>query len=333
MNKRVLFIANFTPKIGGISGQIELLANHLSEMGIPNQIFNTKGGPLKRIFLPISLFVKAKNWHVFHIHGCSNWGFLPIILGVIIGRLTRKKIVVTYHGGSAEQFFTKCQWLIKPVLINAHEIIVLSDYLEQVFRKFGLKTTIIPNIIPDKRQHVVKTVFHPNIITTRSLNPIYDILTAIKAFALLVERYPEASLNVVGAGSCENDLKIYVRDHKIPNVRFRGRVSNDQIYEELSKADIWCNPTTVDNMPVSLLEAINAGLVVVTTNAGGITAMVDECSAYLTNIGDYQAMASAFFEIVERPDRAAKVQNNAQKVLSYYFWESNKDKLIKIYNA
>jgi glycosyltransferase involved in cell wall biosynthesis len=333
MNKRILFISNFTPKIGGISGQVELLTEHLSSMGIPNQIFNTKGSLLKRMSLPFSLFLKAKNWDVFHIHGCSNWGFLPIFLGVTIGRLLRKRVVITYHGGGAERFFSKCRCLIMPVLKRAHEIIVLSDYLEQVFNKFGLKTTIIPNLIADKRSYAAKTEFYPNIITTRSLNPIYDIPTAIKAFALLVEKHPQATLNIVGSGSCESELKDYVRHHNIPNVRFRGRVGNDQIYAELAKADIWCNPTTVDNMPVSLLEAINAGLVVVTTNAGGIPAMVDEHSAYLTDIGDYKAMANAFFEIIDRPDLALKVRNNAQKVLAYYFWESNKNKLIAIYNA
>jgi L-malate glycosyltransferase len=306
MNK-VLLIANYIKSRGGIAVQVELLMEKLTNEGNEVSLFNTKKSLFYRFFiLPFQLIHAGKVKDIFHIHGCSYAGFFPIVLGVCIGRLLNKKIIITYHGGNASEFFAKYPRIIKFIFKQADKIIVLSQFLADEFLKYGIKTEIIPNIINKKGiDYLQRKYFFPQLITTRSLSSVYDIKTAINAFAIVQKKYINASLHIVGIGPEELELKKIVSEKGIQNVVFTGLVNNNEIYEYLKLADFWCNPTTKDNMPVSLLEAINAGLVIVSTNVGGIPYMVEHNkSAWLVNKGDSAEMAKGILHLIENQDIA-----------------------------
>ena len=64
-----------------------------------SEIYSFKANQLKRIWLFLKLFFIARGYDVLHIHACSYWGFLPVVFGVVVGKVLRKKIILTYHGG------------------------------------------------------------------------------------------------------------------------------------------------------------------------------------------------------------------------------------------
>ncbi len=96
---KVLLICNYKPGVGGISGQVEILQRKLQEEGHTADIFSTKGSIFWRLGLFCKLRKVSHNYDVLHIHCCSGWGFLPAVVGVIVGRRLKKRIVLTYHGG------------------------------------------------------------------------------------------------------------------------------------------------------------------------------------------------------------------------------------------
>ncbi len=53
-------------------------------------------------------------------------------------------------------------------------------------------------------------------------------------------------------------------------VRFAGRMDNAAIADLYRSADAMLNPSLVDNMPISVLEAFASGVPVVSTNVGGV---------------------------------------------------------------
>jgi glycosyltransferase involved in cell wall biosynthesis len=70
-------------------------------------------------------------------------------------------------------------------------------------------------------------------------------------------------------------------------VCFVGRLDRDQVAALYSEADVILNPSRVDNMPNSVLEAMACGLPVVSTRAGGVPHIVrDGVSALLVDAGD-----------------------------------------------
>jgi glycosyltransferase involved in cell wall biosynthesis len=330
---KILLIANYRSAVGGISGQVKLLREKLAAENHEVCLFNTKKSNALRMLLPFQLLWQGRDKDIYHIHGCSFAGFFPIVLGMIVGKIMRKKVIVTYHGGGAEEFFARYPRLIKTIFRRADHIIVLSDYLKRVFDKYQLDTEIIPNIIEVKPEHyLARTAFKPVMITTRSLNAVYDIKTAIKAFALVKQSQKDAILYVVGRGDQETELKQFVAAAEIKDVTFTGYVENEKIYEYLNKADFWCNPTTKDNMPVSLIEAINAGLVVVSTNVGGIPFMVEhKRSAWLVAENDDRAMAEGILFLLAHQDVCKTMVANARETLRNYRWESIRESIMRLY--
>jgi glycosyltransferase involved in cell wall biosynthesis len=255
------------------------------------------------------------------------------VLAVLIGKLLRKKVIVTYHGGDALNYF-KSNKLGLSVLRMAHKISVPSEYLHRVFETYSIKTEIIANIVDLQESAIIdKRIFKPALITTRSLQKIYNLETAIKVVHQLQKSYPEASLHIVGSGPEEENLKKQALQAGAKNIYFVGMVDNSRIYEILEKADFWCNPTTVDNVPVSLIEAANAGLVIITSNSGGIPYMVEhQQSAWITNSMDVEKMTAGIIYLLQHPQKANQLRKNAKERVKNYTWPSVREKLLTIYS-
>lgn len=332
MNKQILLIANYK-SVGGIAVQVKLLIEKLKSEKVNVTSLNTKGNFLYRLTLPFKLIICGWHSNIFHIHGCSNLGFFPIVLGTLIGKLLNKKIIVTYHGGGAAEYFAKHPLFIRFIFKRADKIIVLSKYLEKIFMQYGFTTHIVPNIInTNESQFVKRPTLSPKLISTRTLNPVYDIPTLIHAFEIVQKKYPDASLTIVGSGQDEIDLQKLVKDKALNNVYFTGVVNNEEIYHYLKNADFWCNPTTKDNMPVSLIEAINAGLVIISTDVGGIPYMVEhKKSAWLVKKGDFKGIADGIVYLLENQNTTQSLIYTAKSTLYQYKWAYIKEKLADIY--
>ena len=144
---RILLIANYEDKGGGISVQVRLLCGFLRNDGHCCDIISTKGLIVKRVKAVFALLSKGRDYDVFHIHACSDRGFLPAILGISIGRLLQKRIVLSFHGGGAEDFFKRKKNLVKHYLNRTSANIVLSGFTGRVFDQYGIPYTVIPNIL------------------------------------------------------------------------------------------------------------------------------------------------------------------------------------------
>src|SRR4029078_2607319 len=130
------------------------------------------------------------------------------------------------------------------------------------------------------------------LVVTRNLEPMYNLEMALRAFQMINQAHPEATLDVLGTGSEEVRLRAFVKNAGITGVRFHGAIRNEEVPSFLDGADILLNATNVDNLPINLLEALESGVVVVATNAGGIADLLAGCNcASLVEPGDHVAMA------------------------------------------
>ena len=330
---RILFICNYKPGVGGISGQVETLQRHLHEDNHIADLFSTKGSVLKRLCLPFCLNRSIKQYDIIHIHCCSGWGFLPAILGILAGKKGGKRTILTYHGGGAETFFAKHKRLVTFFLMRTDTNIVLSGFLGTVFDKYQIPYTIIPNIIElDATHYRERNNLNPDYICIRSHEDIYNIPCILRAFKRVQERIPESTLTLVGDGSQHNALKSLAHEMGIHNISFTGRVANNDIYKHLDKADIMLSSPTVDNMPVSLLEAMNAGLLVISSNVGGVPYILkDRINGYLFESNDDKALSSIMLESVLNQEQSKRITAAAHQSIMSYCWDSIKDRILAIY--
>lgn len=330
---KVLLICNYKPGVGGISGQVEILQRKLREEGHTADIFSTKGSISWRLGLICRLRKTVCSYDVLHIHCCSGWGFLPAVVGVTVRRRLKKRVVLTYHGGGGERFFDKHTRLVKHYLTRTDTNIVLSGFLASVFDKHHLPYTIIPNIIElDESHYRERASIQPNFICIRAHEPLYNIPCILRAFQKALTELPEATLTLVGGGSQHEALLALTEDMGLKNVTFTGRVDNKEIYQHLDKADVMLSAPTVDNMPVSLLEAMNAGLLVISSNVGGVPYMIeDNKTGYLFSSDDSDALASLMIQVVQQPSESLSIIRNAHRAVDVYRWENIREQIYTTY--
>ena len=330
---RILLICNYKPGVGGISGQVEILQQKLRREGHTADIFSTKGSVFWRLGLFCNLRRVARNYDVLHIHCCSGWGFLPAVVGVAVGRRLKKRVVLTYHGGGGERFFDKHTRLVKHYLTRTDANIVLSGFLAKVFDNLHLPYSIIPNIIElDEGHYRERASIQPNFICVRAHEPLYNIPCILQAFQKVLTELPEATLTLVGNGSQHEALITIAKEMGLKNVSFTGRVYNKEIYQYLDKADIMLSSPKVDNMPVSLLEAMNAGLLVISSNVGGVPYMIeDNKTGYLFPSDDSNTLARLMIQAVQQSSESTAIIRNAHRAVNAYRWENIKDKLYHTY--
>lgn len=333
--KRILFIANYKENAGGISTQVDILNRLLSREGYETSIFSLKGGIWFRIKAFFKLLKVGNDYDVFHIHACSDWGFLPVIMGVFVGRKMRKRIVVTYHGGGAETFFNKHKRLVKRWLRKTDSNIVLSGFLKEVFDRNGIPCVVIPNIVErDVEMFKERTSIYPRFISIRSLTPTYNIRCTLDAFQIVKRSYPESTLLLLGDGSLRYDLEWYVKEHQIDGVTFVGRVINKMIYDYMNKADIMLSSPNADNMPMSLLEGFNAGLLVISSNVGGVPYMIEHRrTGLLFASSNSEEMAEQMLWALSHQAESLQIIRNAKDEIEKYSWEANRMKYEIIYNS
>lgn len=248
-------------------------------------------------------------------------------------------MIVNYRGGEAEIFFQKSFSWVKPSLDITDAIIVPSGFLEAIFAQRGYTARIVPNII-DLSRFSARSVEQgqgsgdfPHIVVTRNLEAIYDNATAIRAFALVKKNCPNARLTVAGAGPEKPMLENLVTELGLRDcVQFAGRIDNDAIAALYQRADMMINASLVDNMPISILEALASGVPVVSTDAGGIPYLVENGkTALLVPKKDSQKMANAVLQILNDQTLIRSLRKQGLQSVQKFTWPVIKDQLLSVY--
>ena len=123
----------------------------------------------------------------------------------------------------------------------------------------------------------------------------------LESIALVTKEYPHVFFPVIGDGELLETLLQQSRTLKIENrVKFLG--FHDELQEIYPGFDVYCHSSldlAAEMFPIAILRALGTGLPVVSTNVGGIAAMVREGrSGYLTPPEDPRAMADALLTLI-----------------------------------
>ncbi|MCB1967985.1 MAG: glycosyltransferase family 4 protein, partial [Candidatus Accumulibacter sp.] len=284
-----------------------------------------------------ALWQAAGRAKVVHILANSGWAWhLLAAPAIMIARLRGTPVIVNYRGGNAGAFFARAPGHVLRMLGNASLRVTPSGFLRRVFATHGLTAEVIPNIIDLSRFSPAPPRSFgnaPQLVITRNLEPIYDIGTAIHAFAAIRQSFAGARLTVAGSGPELQSLQTLVSDLDLgDSVLFSGRIENAEIPALYAAADCLLNPSRVDNMPISILEAFASGVPVVSTCAGGIPDMVEQgVSGLLVPIGDHQAMAREALRVLQDAGLAAALRQAGLAQVREYAWPAVRRRWLDAY--
>jgi glycosyltransferase involved in cell wall biosynthesis len=249
-----------------------------------------------------SLLRRLPSYDVVHVFSASYWSFLlaptPAIL---IGKALGKKVVVNYRSGEAADHLTRWPRTSVPTLLRADAVVTPSDYLVDVFARFGVAAESIANFVdPESVRYRRRDTLRPVFLSNRNFQTLYNVPSVLRAFAIIQRRLPEARLIVIGDGPERGAVHATARALSLSNVELLGAVRPTEMGRWYDEADVYLNASNIDNMPNSIIEAFACGLPVVTTRAGGIPYIVDhERNGLLVDCDDHAALAAAALRLLD----------------------------------
>ena len=115
-------------------------------------------------------------------------------------------------------------------------------------------------------------------------------------------------------------------------VEFLGRLERDAIVALYHGADAMLNPSRVDNMPNSVLEALACGLPVISTRVGGVPYIVqDGETALLVAPDNPHEMAQAIVRIYRDKALRAHLRENGCREVAQYAWQEVRPQWLSLY--
>ena len=272
---------------------------------------------------------------VVHVFSASYLSFLLAPLpAVLVARLLGKPIVMNYRSGEAPDHLRRSA-IARRILRSVDANAVPSVFLQGVFAAHDIPAEIVPNIVDaDQFQFRRREPLKPNILSTRNFEALYNIACTLRAFRIVQDRYPAATLTLVGGGSEDAALKRLAAELRLQHVRFIGRVPAQDIWRYYAEADIYFQTPDIDNMPSSVLEAFASGCPVVSTDAGGVPAILtDEVHGLLVPRGAEQAAAAAVIRLLEDPALAVRLAEEGRRACDRYRWSAVRGQWLALYRG
>jgi glycosyltransferase involved in cell wall biosynthesis len=281
------------------------------------------------------MFWRVRKYDVIHVFSASYYSYsLTVMPALFISRLYGKKSILNYRSGEAEDHLANWRTAV-PTIRWANEIVVPSGYLVDVFARYGLRARAINNIVElDRFTFRERQPLRPVFLTSRLLEPLYNVACVLRAFAIIQQHYPEARLTIAADGYLRPELESLARDLKLRNAEFIGFVPFEKMPALYDAADIYLSATNIDNMPSSITESMACGLNVVTTDGGGAIPyiMTNEVTGLIVDRDDHQALAAGAIRLLNDNEFALKLVRNAHEASRKFTWPYIRNEWLKLYS-
>ncbi len=161
----------------------------------------------------------------------------------------------------------------------------------------------------------------PRIVLAERLIPLKRTDLSLRAFALVRDRHPDATLTLLGDGPERSRLENLARELGIdPAVTFAGHVSHDQVFAEFQHARIFMTMSSSERLPNTVKEAMLAECVCVVSKTVGIDELIeDRRSGFLVEQEDVEAAAGIMADCLARWDALAELRRAARDQIERNF--------------
>ncbi len=296
-------------------------------------------------YIQAQRLARKERYDVVHVH----WP-IPLAIFALPFRSRNIPILHTYY--TAELTLAKkIKPLVGPLVYTADHWIAISTYAARLLQ--DLVSQEIPkerlSILPfsaavsnSKMEAPRGKIQGPRILFVGRMVERKGVPVLFKAVKLLIPRYPDLLLTLVGDGPERESWERLAHDLSITHqVRFLGRISDKELDLQYKQAEIFVLPAIVDSrgdtegLGVVLLEALQYGLPVVASRVGGIVDIVQhEKTGLLVPEKDPKALARAIERYIQDPQLAVQTVQHGQDLIKRQFSvDALSLRLLKLYQA
>ena len=229
--------------------------------------------------------IRANRYDLIHTHFIYPTGLVSYLLN----KLTGLPYVITVHGSDVPGYnpdrfqleHKLSRWLWLAIVRNSAGLICPSDHIKRLLRVYSdHPATIIPNGI---------TVKPSDAVEKRNQILIVSRLFKRKGVQFLLEAVRDIDTDwkvlIAGDGSYLDKLKAIAKGVR-PKIEFLGYVRGKALQDLYNSSKIFVFPSLSENFPVVLLEAMEAGCAIITSD-------IDSCKEVIGDAGMTTPAASA----------------------------------------
>ncbi len=156
----------------------------------------------------------------------------------------------------------------------------------------------------------------PTVIMVARFAPQKDHVTLLKALAQMKQSF---RLQLVGDGPTEQEVARLCESLGLQaSVEFLGKRSD--VSALLARADIFALISNWEGFPISILEAMRAGLPIIASDVGGVReAVTPAVNGYLTRPGSVEDVCEALAALLESPTRRAVMGARSRQLFEQKF--------------
>lgn len=287
-------------------------------------------------------FKKVHNYDVIHSHS----GHLPHLFSqfqniaptVVTVHATVKglKNTINKYDFKADRtesymnFFSKGIELFEKIgFKKADRLLPVSHFtLKQINEDYGVNTgnkTQVLHTAVDINQFIPTNngiSERPVILFAGRLYAIKGVETFLNAMEIITKKYFVKAL-LVGRGNSEYVINRLSSMMPSSDFSINGLVNHSEMPDIYNKSDILVVPSIYENCPITILEAMSSGKIVVASRVGGIPEIIiDGYNGFLFESGNFTELAEILISIFEGTVDISKIQNNARKtIIRDYNWD------------
>ena len=280
-------------------------------------------------------------YDVVHVHaeGPAAMCWLPKLFG--------KRVVVTIHGLDHRRGEKWGRFARKYIMFGernavryADEIIVLSRGVQQYFADaYGRKTVFIPNGVERPIQQAAKLIQEQFGLDKDGYILFLGRIVPEKGIQYLIKAFKQVDTDkklVIAGGSSDSDAfmqeitRLAADDHRI---RFTGFVQGQILAELYSNAYVYCLPSDLEGMPLSLLEAMSYGNCCLTSDIAECADVVED-KAVLFEKGNIVALQKKLEELCQHPEQVEQYKKEAADfICEKYNWDTVVQQTLGVYRG
>jgi glycosyltransferase involved in cell wall biosynthesis len=265
----------------------------------------------------LTMYTALRNGcNLIHVH----WAIPTGLIGVWVGALMRKPLVVTIHGSDLRMALERSNFvrrLFIYVCKKADHLNCVSEVQKKELERLGIPCKKISKIpmgidaafLETGKNRGVESKNRPiTILSNRNLLPIYNVSLLIRAIPIILKDEPGTKFRIAGDGSERKALEREVKSLNInSSVEFLGRVPHTEMPNLLSQADIYVSTSLHDGTSVSLLEAMGSGVFPVVTDIPANREWITNGeNGFLVSADEAESLASKIIDAIRNREFVEK---------------------------
>jgi glycosyltransferase involved in cell wall biosynthesis len=329
---RVLLVGKGHPDRGGIPSFLKMLLDselsntyeltflNVAHHGVPEGGELSTGNLVRTLRDAWTVFGQGKDHDVVHIHSALAPTVTVLRAGLLAlaARLRGCSVIVHAHGGNIETWLETGlhRRILQISMLAAHRVVAVWSAGEQALGRVLApdRVRLVDNgvdcsgYLDPERDHDTPRVLYVGLLTPRK-----GVLDLIEASRMLTEQGLVHELRLLGGTPDEGpSAAAPVHEAAAGVATLLGTRRPEEMPQAYAEADVFCLPSWWEAMPLSVLEAMAAGLPVVATDVGDVSRLVTAGCGLVVPPRSPELLVEALRFLLEDPERRRRMGHAAR---------------------